>query len=84
MRCQGMPVQEIRSSSAIERVAYDEVTRNLSVWFKGGRRYIYADVPAHLYEALTSATSLGAFVNSWVKGIFSCRREPAQRVYADG
>jgi hypothetical protein len=78
-----MPVQEIRTSSAIDRVGYNPRTRDLSVWFKGGRRYIYAEVPAILYDELCAACSIGAFVNSAIKGRFACRSEPPRRRYGD-
>jgi hypothetical protein len=78
-----MPVQEIKASSAIERVGYDPAGRNLSVWFKGGRRYVYADVPPELYLDLCSASSAGRFINSAVKGRFPCRSERPRRLYSD-
>jgi hypothetical protein len=58
-----MPVQEMRRSSAIERVAYSEAARELSIWFAGGRRYIYSDVPSWVYRELCAARSAGQFVN---------------------
>ena len=81
-RLQCMPVQELRASSAIERVAYNRATRELSVWFAGARRrYIYADVPPDVYEALCEARSAGRFVNAEVKGRFACREHPPRRRY---
>ncbi|MFA9200715.1 MAG: KTSC domain-containing protein [Cypionkella sp.] len=77
-----MPVREIRTSSAIERVAYSADKRELSVWFAGGRRYIYAGVPREIYDGLCAAPSAGRFVNERVKGRFPCRCEPPRRRYA--
>lgn len=78
-----MPVQEMRRSSAIERVAYSETARELSIWFAGGRRYIYADVPPWVYRELCAARSAGQFVNQTVKGRYPCRCEPPRRRYFD-
>lgn len=78
-----MPVQELRKSSAIERVAYNPVTRELSIWFSGARRYIYSDVPSDLYEALCEAGSAGGFVNDRVKGRYACRCDPPRWRYYD-
>ena len=78
-----MPVQEMRASSAIERVAYNPATRELSIWFAGRHRYVYSDVPAELYHALCDAESAGSFVNAQVKGRFECRCDPPRRRYPD-
>lgn len=77
-----MPVREMKASSAIERVGYNPDTRDLSIWFKGRRRYIYADVPADVYRSLCEAQSAGQFVNQAVKGRFACRPDPPRRRYS--
>lgn len=76
-----MPVQEMRRSSAIERVAYNRETRDLSVWFGGNRRYIYADVPPDIYGSLCTAPSAGRFVNAAIKGRYKCRPDPPRPRY---
>ena len=76
-----MPVQEMRASSAIERVAYNPATRDLSIWFSGRRRYIYSDVPPEVYRSLCEAQSAGRYVNAEVKGRFECRCDPPRRRY---
>jgi hypothetical protein len=78
-----MPVQELHRSSAIERVAYNGATCELSIWFSGGRRYIYSDVEPEVYRALCEARSAGQYVNSAVKGRYACRCEPPRRRYFD-
>ncbi|MXO73726.1 KTSC domain-containing protein [Altererythrobacter aerius] len=78
-----MPVQELRSSSAIDRAAYSPAKRELSIWFTGGRRYIYSDVPPELYDALCAARSAGRFVNDAVRGRFASRTDPPRRRYFD-
>jgi hypothetical protein len=74
-----MPVREIRNSAAIERVGYNDETHNLSIWFKGGGRYIYSDVPRSIYDALCEAGSVGRFVGEVIKGKFPCRPVNRQR-----
>jgi hypothetical protein len=78
-----MPVQEMRTSSAIERVGYNPSTRELSIWFEGRRRYIYSGVPADVYHALCDAESAGRFINGSVKGRYECRCDPPRRRYPD-
>lgn len=71
-----MAVQELRKSSAIEQVAYSDSARTLSVWFNGGRLYVYADVPRAIYDELCAAPSAGRFVNQRIKGRFRCHSLP--------
>jgi hypothetical protein len=54
-------------SSAIARAAYDEESATLDIWYKGGDRYRYFDVPAEAFEALLSAPSAGEYVNGRIK-----------------
>lgn len=67
------------SSTAVERVDYTGATRTLDIWYAGGARYSYFDVPPELYEALLAAPSIGAFVNVEVKDRFRFKLEPARR-----
>jgi len=67
------------SSSAVERVAYDPVSRTLDIWYKGGDRYSYFEVPRETYEALLTAESIGAFVNLTVKPHFGYEIEERRR-----
>jgi hypothetical protein len=76
-----MPFKKLDDSSAIDRIAYDDGPQALSVWFKGGRRYIYSGVPRALYNELCQASSAGGFVNRAIKGRFPCRAEPPRRYY---
>lgn len=81
-RIGGMPVKEITTSSAIERVGYNAEARRLSIWFKGGRRYVYAEVPHEVYDELCAASSAGRFVCERVKGWFE-RTDPKPRFLDD-
>ena len=62
--CEPMPEVD---SSAVDRVEHDAEAGILSVWYKGGERYNYRDVPTDVYQALLDADSIGAFVNAEIK-----------------
>ncbi|BBF70965.1 KTSC domain-containing protein [Sphingomonas bisphenolicum] len=63
----------------IDRVAFDDDARVLSVSFKQTGKYLYNEVPATIFEALCKASSAGAFFNEQIKGRFQCRRDPERR-----
>lgn len=65
-------------SSAITDAAYDTDSRVLDLWYKGGDRYSYFDVPLPIYQALIQAPSAGEFVNREVKQ-FDYRIEQRRR-----
>jgi len=67
------------SSTVIERVAYDDEARALSIWFRETGRYVYSDVPKAIYEGLRSAPSAGRFFNACIKRRFPCRPAPERR-----
>jgi len=67
------------SSSAIERIGYDDEVATLSIWFRGSGRYVYYGVPASVYEALKETPSAGQFFTQSVKGRFPCRFDPERR-----
>lgn len=63
-------------SSLIDRIAFDEEARTLSVSFKpSGRRYTYLEVPRAEYDALAHAESAGRYFNAAIKGRYACRPE---------
>ena len=67
------------TSSAVDRVAYAPESRTLDIWYKGGSRYTYFDVPAEKYRALLAAPSVGTFVNAQVKDAYRFEIEPRRR-----
>jgi hypothetical protein len=69
------------SSSMIERVAYDEEARALSIWFRETGRYVYADVPRAIYDGLKKAPSAGRFFNECIKRRFPCRPDPERKKF---
>jgi lysyl-tRNA synthetase class 2 len=66
-------------SSAIARAAYDEPAATLDLWYRGGDRYRYFDVPEAIYEALVAAPSAGEYVNREIKPRFRCEIEGRRR-----
>ncbi len=58
------------NSSMIEKLAYDDDTRELLVGFKGNRQYYYVNVPKSLYEKLLCSTSKGKFLIENIKGTY--------------
>ncbi len=67
------------SSSSIERIAYDEEARALSIWFKETGRYIYSDVPRAIFDGLKKAPSAGRFFNECIKRRYRCQFDPDRR-----
>ena len=71
-------------SSLIERILFDDEAHELSVWFRGRGKYVYAEVPRTIYDAFARAASAGTFFNACVKGRFAARRDPSRRSYPPG
>jgi len=67
------------SSSAVERTEYSDERRTLDIWYSGGDRYSYLDVPRAHYEALLAAPSAGAFVNEQIKPHFAFELDERRR-----
>ena len=67
------------ASSAIERIAYDEASLSLSIWFRETGRYVYSGVPRAIYEGLKRAPSAGRYFNDCIKRRFPCRPDPDRR-----
>ena len=67
------------SSSAVNRVEHDPDSGRLQIWYSGGDRYSYFDVPREKYEALLAAPSIGAFVNSEIKPHYRFELEEGRR-----
>jgi KTSC domain-containing protein len=60
-------------STAIRSLFYHSNKRELSVRFVTGRRYVYIDVPADVYEAFKNAPSRGAFFNHEIRDRYHYR-----------
>ena len=59
------------TSSRIDSMEYDSETEVLTVSFKRGGVYEYADVPWKVWDTLISEESIGKGFNSLIKGQFS-------------
>jgi len=60
-------------SSVIRSFAYSPDTRQLTVEFVTGRRYVYSGVPLDEAEAMRRAFSKGVFFNKRIRGRFPWR-----------
>ncbi len=68
-------------SSMIDRIAFEDDTETLTIWFKGSGKYLYEAVPRSIYDALARAASAGRFFNDCIKGRFRCRADASRRRY---
>ena len=71
-------------SSAIERARYDPEMATLDLWYKGGDRYSYFEVPPEIYAGLREAPSAGEYVNREIKPHFRFELEPRRRRFRPG
>ncbi|HEX8263256.1 MAG TPA: KTSC domain-containing protein [Allosphingosinicella sp.] len=62
-------------SSAIDRAAYEDEALTLDIWYAGGDRYRYSEVPMAVYRRLESAPSAGEFANREIKPHYRCEIE---------
>lgn len=61
-------------SSSLNAVAYDSSSSTLFVKFNSGGTYEYYNVPENVYQSLMSASSLGSFLASRIKGTYEYRQ----------
>lgn len=61
-------------SSSIRSIGYDEDTRELHIAFHDTGRYVYSNVPKHIYDGLMMAGSKGAYMHNTVKGRYEHKR----------
>ncbi|HMP89911.1 MAG TPA: KTSC domain-containing protein [Kiritimatiellia bacterium] len=66
------PVRASRSQ-AINEISYDADSRNLTIVFDRGT-YVYADVPAEVYEGLVASDSQGAYYRNEIRGKYKGSR----------
>lgn len=67
------------SSSAIERILYDEDSKALFICFRETGRYLYSGVPRAVYEGLKKAPSPGRYFNQCIRRRYPCRPDPERR-----
>ena len=66
-------------SSLISRIAYDDESGALSIWFRETGKYIYDGVPRAIYDGLKVAPSAGRYFNQCIKRRFRCRFDPDRK-----
>jgi KTSC domain-containing protein len=65
------------TSSAIERIDYDDRAQELRIAFVGGNVYKYYGVPRPIYDRFLRARSKGAFFNLAIKDRFDFAQQRA-------
>jgi hypothetical protein len=60
-------------STVIRKFDYSPETRQLTIEFVTGRRYIYSDVPLEAVEAMRGAFSKGIYFNKRIRDRYPCR-----------
>ncbi len=58
------------SSSNVAAIGYDEASGTLEIEFLDGSVYQYFDVPENIYAGLKSASSIGSYLASQIKGSY--------------
>ncbi len=66
-------------SSAIRNLFYVPAKRELWVTFVSGRRYVYAEVPADVFDAFKTAPSRGTFFNHEIRDRYAYREVTRDR-----
>ena len=61
---------QFENSTSISSVEYEPETKVLTVEFKSGKSYSYADVPQETYDAFVNSQSAGRFFQTYVKSVF--------------
>jgi hypothetical protein len=55
------------SSTSVEAIGYESETNTLGVRFQHGGEYHYFGVPEDVFEALKSSSSVGSYINEYIK-----------------
>ena len=63
-------------STAIQTISYDRQTRVLRIVLQTGWHYLYRNVPAETFAALSAAYSRDEFCNRYIRGQFQFVRYP--------
>lgn len=66
--------RESVNSSTVAEIGYDEKSYTMEVLFRNGGLYQYFEVPQHEYQALRSASSIGAYISQNIKGKYRYAR----------
>lgn len=69
-------MKEVRSSN-IEAIAHEN--GRLSVRFKGGAIWDYADVPAGVHDEMLKAESIGGFFHRHIRGKYEAKKREDEK-----
>jgi KTSC domain len=69
-----VPVMTPVTSDNLAAVGYDASQSQLYVAFNSGTLYRYFSVPATVYNGLTTAGSLGSYLNHFIRGRYRYQR----------
>lgn len=62
------------SSSNLKSVGYDFIRLNLEIEFHSGGVYRYSNVPSHVFDGLTNASSKGSYFCDHIKNVYGCTK----------
>jgi len=65
---------EVKDSSNIRKIHYNDVTESMEVMFKGGTIYKYEAVPAKIHKYFIEAASKGKFFSQYIKNSYTGRK----------
>lgn len=57
-------------SSNVKLVGYDEDNKDIHIELISGEKYMYKNVPKKVFEDLLIATSIGSYINRYLKGSY--------------
>lgn len=64
----------ITRSGMINKIAYDESEKLLTLTFNSGGAYSYKDVPKEVFDALLAAESAGKYFHAHIKGKYETEK----------
>lgn len=67
-------------SSNIEKVLYDDTSKDMTIEFKQGYSYIYKNVPSHIFEAFQTEPSAGKYFHRAIRNNYNYSRVTGSRV----
>jgi hypothetical protein len=72
------------NSTAINEVKYDVENEALQVEFVNKSKYIYKEVPKHVFNGIADSDSKGKFINQYIIGKFKYEAVPAAPLIQHG
>lgn len=61
-------------SSTVDQTTYNPDTKELMVWYKGGAKYRYDDVPPEVWDVVLNSASVGSALSLNVKNHYRYER----------